>query len=74
MFQRKRRWQGDEIEQLWLRFPTEGPVSLATEFARTTGSVNAMAARLRLRSLTRRTRQGQTRKSRAWIKRPPCGL
>jgi len=64
MFRRKRQWRGGEIEQLWLRYPLEGPQRLAAEFVRTTGSVDAMAARLRLRSLTRRVRQGETRKGR----------
>ncbi len=64
MAQCKRQWRGDEIEQLWNRYPTEGPAQLAADLGRTTGSIDAMAARFRLRSLGRRARQSQTRRER----------
>lgn len=64
MVRRKRQWRGDEIEQLWNRYPAEGPVRLAADLGRTPGSVDAMAARFQLRSLTRRDRQSSTRRDR----------
>ncbi len=64
MAQCKRQWRGDEIEQLWNRYPTAGPAQLAADLGRTTGSIDAMAARFRLRSLSRRARQSQTRRER----------
>ena len=68
MVRRHRQWTAYEIEQLCLRYPSEGPSKLAADFRRTTGSVDAMAAVLRLRSLNRRTRQGQTRRQRNRLK------
>jgi len=56
----RRQWRGHEFEQLWLRYPSEGPNQLAIDLGRTTGAIDAVAARLRLRSLNRRTRQVQT--------------
>jgi hypothetical protein len=58
---RKRHWTGDEFVALVNRYPSEGPQLLAREFGRSCSSVDAQAARLRLRSLTRRARQGRTR-------------
>ncbi len=69
MAQRKRQWRGDEIEQLWNRYPTEGPAQLAADLGRTPGSIDAMAARFRLRSLNRRTRQSKTRRERNRLRR-----
>jgi hypothetical protein len=69
MAPRKRQWRGDEIEQLWRRYPTEGPAQLAAELGRTIGSIDAMAARFRLRSLGRRTRQSKTRRERNRVRR-----
>jgi hypothetical protein len=58
---RKRRWSGDEFVALVDRYPTEGPARLAIEFGRSHASVDSQAARFRLRSSTRRSRQGRTR-------------
>ena len=69
MAQFKRQWRGDEIEQLWNRYPLEGPERLAADLGRTTGSIDAMAARFRLRSLGRRARQSQTRRERNRLRR-----
>jgi hypothetical protein len=69
MARRKRQWRGDEIEELWNRYPTEGPRQLAIDLGRTTGSIDAMAARFRLRSLTRRVRQSRTRRDRDRLRR-----
>ena len=60
----KRQWRGHEIEELWNRYPAEGPKQLAADLGRTAGSIDAMAARFRLRSLGRRDRQSQTRRER----------
>jgi hypothetical protein len=70
MMYRKRHWGGYEFEQLFLRYPVEGPTKLAAELNRSEDSVNAQAARFRLRSLTRRARQVQTRKLRAQSSAP----
>jgi hypothetical protein len=64
---RKRQWTGDEFVALVNRYPSEGPQLLALEFGRSRSSVDAQAARLRLRSLTRRARQGRTRSSRMQV-------
>jgi hypothetical protein len=69
MARRKRQWRGHEIEALWNRYPAEGPEQLAADLGRTTGSVDAMAARFRLRSLTRRVRQSRTRRDRNCLRR-----
>ena len=57
---RKRQWSGDEFMILVQRYPSEGPQLLAAELGRTLDSVDSQAARLRLRSLTRRARQSKT--------------
>lgn len=58
---RKRRWSGDEFVALVSRYPTEGPQILAAEFGRSRAAIDSQAARFRLRSLSRRGRQGRTR-------------
>jgi hypothetical protein len=68
MTQRRRHWRGDEFLLLVQRYPDEGPRQLAIDLGRTTGAVDAMAARFRLRSLNRRTRQSQTRRQRNRLK------
>jgi hypothetical protein len=67
---RRKQIEAGEIQQLWDRYPVEGPERLATEMCRTAGSVNAMAARLHLRSLSRRLRQSQSRRRRTPVTSP----
>jgi hypothetical protein len=61
----KRRWRADEIHQLILRYPTEGPQSLMNDLRRSEDSINSQACHLRIKSLTRRLRQGQTRQQKS---------
>lgn len=61
---RRRTWTGDEIGLMWPRYLVEGPATLAAEMKRSQDSVTSMARKLRLQSLTRRQRQGKSRRLR----------
>jgi hypothetical protein len=61
---KNRQWSAAEIMQVFKRFPREGSGPLAREMGRSEDAVCSQAYRLRLRSLTRRIRQGETRRLR----------